>query len=194
MQGNCCLANQGHSSFTDLKSDSIVEQLISQFTNKRLTLGSQQRREHALILPCKILLTHSTKGVCFLANVQLSSVFNYQYKWQTGIDGTWASPFRCQICRAALILSIIAYWCTTLSAQSRFLKHGSWGCRIQGYLGSIEHWPYWAWNSTLQKGSHGKTWHKEKTIILVSRQLVLTGQDKLGKAIRQPVEPSIARC
>lgn len=74
-------------SFTNVKSDSIVKQLISLFTNKKLKLGSQQRREHALILPCKILLAHSTKGVCFLADMQLSLAFNYQYKWQTSIDG-----------------------------------------------------------------------------------------------------------
>lgn len=171
MQGNRCLANQGHSSaswstesevttqsFTNLKSDSIVEQLISQFTNKRLTLASQQRREHVLILPCKILLTHSTKGFCFLADMQLSLVSNYEYKWQTSMDGAWASPFPCQICKAALIWSIIAYWCTTLRAQRGFPKRGSWGCRIQGYLGSIEHWPYPARNSILQRG----TWCKRE--------------------------------
>lgn len=152
MQDSCCLANQGHSSaiwaaesevtmhsFTNLRSDSIVEQLISQFTNKRLTLGSQQRRKHPLILPCKILLTHSTKGVCFLANAQLSLVFNYKYKWWTSIVGTWANPSPYQICKAALIRSIITCQCTTLSAQSGFPKHGSGVCRIQGYLCNIEH-------------------------------------------------------
>lgn len=154
MKGNCFLGNQGHSSasqatesevttqyFINLKSDSIVEQLISQFTNKRLTLRSQQRREQDLILPCKILLTRSTKGVCFLADMQPSLVFNYQYKWQTSIDGAWDRPFPCWICRAALISSIITYWCTTLSLQSGFPKHGSRVCRMQGYLGGIEHWP-----------------------------------------------------
>lgn len=175
MQGSCCLANQGHSSasrateselttqsFTNLKSDSIVEQLISQFTNKRLTLGSQQRREHVLILPCKILLTHSTKGVYFLADMQPSLVFNYQCKWQTSIDGAWASLFPSQICRAALIWFIIAYWCTTLNAQRGFPKHGSRGCRMWGYLSTIKHWPYWTWNSILQKGGDGKAWRKRE--------------------------------
>lgn len=35
---------------------------------------------------------------------------------------------------------------------------------------------------------------KEKTIILVSRQLMLTRQGKLVRVIRQPVEPSIPSC
>lgn len=162
MKGTCCLGDQGHSSacwtteiemttksFTNLKCDSIVEQLISQFTKERLTLRSQQRKEHDLILPCKILLTRSTKGVCFLADMHLSLVFNYQYKWQTSIDAAWDRPFPCGIYMAALISAIITCWCTTLSLWRGFPKHGSWGCRMQGCLGATEHWPHWTWTSIL---------------------------------------------
>lgn len=173
-----------------------MEQLISQFTNKRLTVSSQQRRQHDLILPCKILLTHSTKGVCFLADMQLSLVFNYQYKWQTSIDDAWDTsftPFPFGICMAALISSIIIYWCTTLSLWSGFPKHGSWGYRMQGYLGGIDHWPNWTWTSSLQEDGDGETLYKtENHTCKQAVDAEWTGQTR--ERIRWPVEPSIPRC
>lgn len=45
-----------------------------------------------------------------------------------------------------------------------------------------------------KRGVMGRLDMKGKTIILVNRQLMLTGQDKLVRGIRQPVEPSIPSC
>lgn len=56
----------------------------------------------------------------------------------------------------------MAYLCTLVSAQREFPKQGSRGGRIQGHLGSTEHWPYWTRNSILEKGADGKTWHKRE--------------------------------